>query len=155
MNATWLYKHVKNHEKSIPVGNDNNFGVPLHKCSCCKMTFYTKEDSLIHQQTNHADILSKVKLFNKFTSFNFTPFQHVKTVKSYLLIATHYVHIKKYFIRVCVGKPIYMCVKNVANISNKNQNLKFMRKETVTKARIMNAQFVKNSSQVYTAETTT
>ncbi|KYB28406.1 zinc finger protein ZFP2 [Tribolium castaneum] len=57
MNVRWLYKHVKEHENNIPIGSDQS-GIPLHKCSCCKMSFYTKEESLIHQQTHHADILT-------------------------------------------------------------------------------------------------
>jgi KRAB domain-containing zinc finger protein len=46
------------HENNIPRGAENKSGVPLYKCSCCKMSFFTKEESLAHQQSTHADILT-------------------------------------------------------------------------------------------------
>lgn len=57
MNVRWFYRHVKEHENNIPNASDQS-KVPLHKCSCCKMSFYTKEESLNHQQSKHADVLS-------------------------------------------------------------------------------------------------
>jgi hypothetical protein len=63
MNIRWLFKHVKDHENNIPRGAENKSGVPLYKCSCCKMSFFTKEESLAHQQSTHADILSNGQFY--------------------------------------------------------------------------------------------
>lgn len=57
-----LSKHEKEHEVSKvgePVCKEQRTGKSKFKCSCCKITFHAKEECIVHQHNEHADLLSK------------------------------------------------------------------------------------------------
>lgn len=56
-NTRWLVKHEEQHEQKIKKTESKSKS--SFKCSCCKIGFETRDECKAHQQTAHADTLSK------------------------------------------------------------------------------------------------